>query len=304
MPRGACLFLLILGCLITATRADVSEQELQKWVADSTLAFTGNIVKMRASNLVSINPQDDTMIVRVKKVESGNQEALKKFGSLEGKELTVIAKSTLRAGLGKDISAVFFVDPLVYETNIGVTANVIAVASGKTAQDFSERLRAEALRKSEAPLRSAVDSADLIVTGEVETVRPLPSNKAAHLESVESSWERFSEHRPRWKEALFKVRTVKKDTSGGVKPGDVIIIVLPGLRDCMWNESPTVIVGRTGIWLLHKKQLVEKEAGILLQSEEFDGREIQSYTALAPADFQSDDPENSERIQRMIEVKP
>jgi hypothetical protein len=240
------------------------------------------------------------MIVTVRKIESGNQEALKKFGSLEGKELTVVADSTLRTGLEKDVSAVFFVDPLVYETNIGVTAKAIAVASGKTAQGFSERLRAAALRNSEAPLRSAIDSADLIVTGEVKTVRPLPSNKAADLASVESGWELFSEHRPRWKEAVIHVQTVEKDPSGGVTSGDVIIVILPGVRDCMWEESPKIIVGQTGTWLLHKNQVVRKEADVLLRSEEFDGRKIQSYTALARTDFQSDAPENLQRIQRMI----
>jgi len=39
MHRGAFLFLLILGCLITVTRADVSKQELQKWVDESPLTL-------------------------------------------------------------------------------------------------------------------------------------------------------------------------------------------------------------------------------------------------------------------------
>jgi hypothetical protein len=296
--RGVRAFvvLLIIHATLRVSRSEISDEQLYDWVNKSTLTFTGTIVKMGESNVSSINSHDDTMIVTVNKVESGNQEALKKFGSLEGKELTVVANSTLRAGLAKNVSAVFFVDPWVYETNIGVTANAIAVASGKTAQNVSERLRAAALRKSEAPLRNAIDSADLIVTGEVKTVRPLPSNKAVGLESVNSGWELFSEHRPRWKEALIHVKSVVKGTSG-----DSIIIVFPGIRDCLWEQSPIIIVGRTGTWLLHKNQLRQQETDVLLKSEQFRGREIQSYTALAPADFQPEDAENLKRIRQLIE---
>ena len=44
----ALFILLILQCLVNVSRADISKQELQKWVDESPLTFTGIIVEMGA----------------------------------------------------------------------------------------------------------------------------------------------------------------------------------------------------------------------------------------------------------------
>jgi hypothetical protein len=291
-----CLALLILVLLqgaISIGRSELSDKQLQDLVDASTLTFTGKVVEMDASNVSGINSKDYPMIVRVEEVESGDQEALKKFGSLKGNKFTVIVSPTSRDGLRNNVSAVFFVDPLVYETNIGVIANAVAVVDEKTAQDFSKRLSAAALRKSEAPLRSSVASADLIVTGFVQEVRPLASAKAADLKSVDNGWEVFSEHRPRWEEAVIRVKSVEKG-----KPAETVIVIFPGTNDPAWTESPKYKTGQSGIWLLHTNQLSGQEAEVLLKSEQFHGSEIKSYTTLAAVDFQ--DGSNFDRIRQMI----
>jgi len=68
MLRGAFLFFLILGCLITVTRADISKRELQKWVADSTLIFKGTIVALDG-NVGSITASDYPITVKAARVE-------------------------------------------------------------------------------------------------------------------------------------------------------------------------------------------------------------------------------------------
>ncbi len=132
-----------------------------------------------------------------------DQQALKKFGDLKGSRLTVAVNPISRIFIKKDISAVFFADPLVYEKYIGVVATAIPIPDSK--EDFLDKLQKAAVEKSEAPLRTEVKNADLIVVGEVEAVRPLPSTKAAGLRSVKNGWELRSEHRPRWEEAIIKV---------------------------------------------------------------------------------------------------
>ncbi len=291
--------LLIIHATICVSRSDVSNKQLQEWVDASTLTFVGTIVEM-GSNVSSIDSKD-AMIVQVEKVELGDQQALKKFGDLKSTRLTVAVSRNSRTSLRNNISAVFFVDPLVYETNIGVIANAVAVVGQKTAEDFSKRLQAAALRKSEAPLRSEIASADLIVTGEVEAVGPLPSNKAAALRLVHNGWELRSEHRPRWKEAVIKVQTVEKGTQTAT-PTPIatlhLAVAFPSTHDCFAECSPKFQVKQSGIWLLHRHQLDEQEAEVLLRSENFDGQEIQSYTALAPADFQ--DLAKLDYIRQMI----
>src|SRR6267142_4063243 len=86
--RTLCV-LLILQCLAVATRADISKQDLQKWVDDSTLVFKGTIVSLD-SNVDSIGPGDNPVTVRIDEVELGTQRAQENFGSLVGKELTAI----------------------------------------------------------------------------------------------------------------------------------------------------------------------------------------------------------------------
>ena len=44
----ALFILLILQCLVNVSRADISKQELQKWVDESPLTFTGTIVEIGA----------------------------------------------------------------------------------------------------------------------------------------------------------------------------------------------------------------------------------------------------------------
>ena len=302
MIQSIVRILLLLQCFALLARADVSQQALQKWVDDSALIFTGTIVEMGASNVSGINSKDFPMIVRVEKVVSGDEQALEKFGSLNGSEFTVAVNPALRSWLRNNVSAVFFADPLAYETNIGVVAKSVVVADQKGTEDFFKRLQAAAVRKSEAPLRSEVAGADLIVTGEVEAVGPLASNKAADLASVENDWELRSEHSPRWREAIVKVQLVEKIEKGRKKP-PFVAVIFPGARDCFGAASPKFEVKQPGIWLLHQNQLDEQEARVLLKSEKYNGNEIQSYTALAPADFQ--DLTKLDRIRQMIaETKP
>jgi len=259
---------LILQCLAIIGRSELADKQLQDLVDKSTLTFIGTVKEM-GSNVSGFDSEDFPMIVRVEKVESGDNEALKKFGSLEKSELTVAVNPTSRDGLRNKVFAVFFVDPLVYEKNIGVIANAVAVIDQKTAADFSKRLHAAALRKSEAPLRREVASAELVITGEVETVRPLASDKTADLASVKNGWELFSEHRPRWKEAIIKVHSVEKPPGTKV---DFVSVVFPSTHDCFGESSPKFELKQSGIWLLHRNQ--------------YKGSDIKSYTALDPADFQ------------------
>jgi len=56
LRRTLCV-LLILQCLCAVTHADISKQDLQKWVDDSTLIFKGTIVALD-SNVDSIEASD------------------------------------------------------------------------------------------------------------------------------------------------------------------------------------------------------------------------------------------------------
>lgn len=292
--QSALRVLLILQCLGMFASADVSDKQLQEWMDASILTFAGTIVKMGESNVSGISSKDYPMIVRVEKVESGDQQALKKFGDLGGKEITVVVNPLFKGGpeLKKGASAVFFVDPLAYEKNIAVIAN--AVADQITFQNLGGGLSEAKKRKAEAPLKAAVASADYIVTGAVQKIRPLAKSKLNQLRRLDNGREIFSEHSPQWKEAIVRVDSVEK----GDRSEKMLIVVFPGTDDRTWAKSPLFHVGQTGIWLLHSGATQEHLGEMLLTPEIFNGMKINCYTALASTDFQLGS--NLARVQEII----
>jgi hypothetical protein len=275
----------------------IADDELNRLVNVSTLTFVGTVKEMDNSNVTGVTSSDFPMIVQVDEVESGDQQALKKFGDLKGNRLTVAVNLLSRVGMQNNISAVFFAEPLIYETNIAVVATAIPLPNSK--QDFLNKLHAAGFRKAEAPLRAEVASAELIITGKVDVVRALASDKAEGLRSVRNGWEVFSEHRPRWKEAIVKVDFVAKPVEQGEKRPEFVSVAFADAHDCMFSDSPKFQANQSGIWLLHRNQVDEQEAKVLFsQPDKHNGADIQTYTALRPADFQ--DLAMLGRIQQII----
>jgi len=277
--------LLVLGAAVFILKAappdpmKMSDDELFKLVNGSTFTFIGTIKELDNSNVSGFDSKDFPMIVKVDSVE-GDQQALKKLGDLRNSRLTVAVDPTSRIGLQNNIAAVFFADPLIYEKNIGVIATAVPIRDSK--EDFAGRLHTAAVRKAEVPLRTEMGNAELIITGEVVAVRALASDKALALGSIHNGWEVFSEHRPRWKEAIVKV--IERVDKPEPKP-DFVSIIFPSTHDCFFGPSPKFQVKDSGIWLLHRNQLNKQETEVL-RLREYKGNNVQSYTALHPADFQ------------------
>ena len=287
------LILVLLQGAISIGRSEVSDKQLQELVDKSTLTFIGTVKELDNSYVSGIDPKD-SIIAQVDSVESADPQVQKTFGDLKGTQLTVAVNPISRSVMKNDISAVFFADPLVYEKYIGVVATAVPIPDSK--EDFLNKLHAAALQKSEAPLRTEVKNADLIIVGEVEAVGPLPSSKATALASVKNGWEVRSEHRPRWTEAIIKV--TQRVDKPEPKP-DFVSVVFPRSHDCLSQDSPKFEEKEKGIWLLFRNnQLDEAEKNVLLKPEKYDGRDIQSYTALRPADFQ--DISMLAKIQQII----
>lgn len=298
LRRTLCV-LLILQCLAIVTRADVSKQELQNWVNDSTLIFKGTIVAL-GSNVDSIDASDNPVTVRVDHVELSTTQAQKNFGSLVGKQLTAIWDPTANGAMQRSVgvSAVFFVNPLLYEKNIAVTA--VAVANNQTVKNLPKRLGDAIDQKNQEPLKTALKGADRVVTGVVqEKIRPLPEEKLEKLRSLANGYDLYSEHSPRWREAVIHVRSVLKGNRQTARQGEeMLLVIFPSTEDLMWANSPKFEQNQSGIWLLHSMtQLSEEQAKILLTPEQFHGQPIRAYTALQPEDFQ---PLKNERLIRQM----
>ena len=284
--RCTCCVLLILQCLAIVTRADIPKQELQKWVDDSTLIFKGTIVALD-SNVDSIDASDNPVTVRVDDVKVGTDQIQKNFGSLVGKQLTAIWDPTAKGAMQRrvGVSAVFFVNPLLYEKNIAVTA--VGVADNQTVKNLPKRLGDAIEQKKKIALSTALRGADRVVTGIVQEIRPLPEEKLAGLRSVANGYDLYSEHSPRWREAVILVQSSLK----GDQSEKMLLVIFPSTEDLMWENSPKFKKDQRGTWLLHSKtQLSEEQAKVLLTQEQFHGQPIRAYTALEPEDFRPRDP--------------
>ena len=294
--RSAMRVLLVLQFLVVVTRADVSTQELQKWVQGSTVVFTGKVVAL-GSNVGSIRG-DNPIIVEVTSVESGNDEALRKFGSLIGKQVTVIVNPSFKTApkLKPGVSAVFFVNPLLYKEHVAVTAE--AVVDTQTVKDLAKQLRTVVEEIKKKPLNDALKIADKVVSGTVQEIRPLPDEKLKELQSIDNGRYLYSEHSPRWREAVITVHSMLKGS-----PEKTVIVIFPSTNDRMWAEAPKCTVGQRGTWLLHiGAQLADERAKILLTPEQFHGQSVTAYTALRSQDFQPKDSagKNEKLIREML----
>src|SRR5262245_29653981 len=210
ISRGsATIVLLILQYLAMVARADVTDPELKNWFDNSTLVFNGTIASM-SSNVGAVNSSDNPMTVKVENVLHGNDAASKNVGSLIGKQITVVVDPSFQDGPERKpgVSAVFFVNPRLYAEHIAVTA--VALANNQTVKDLPKRLSAIVKQDKTKALRDALKSADQVVLGRVTAIRPLSDEKHAKLQSLANGRDLYSEHSPKWTEAIILGHPVLK----------------------------------------------------------------------------------------------
>ena len=293
ITRGsATTVLIILQYLATVARADVTDQELKNWFDNSTVIFRGTIITM-SSNVGAVNSSDSPMTVKVENVERGSDAVAKSLGSLIGKQITVIVDPSFIGGPERKpgVSAIFFINPRLYAEHIAVTA--VALANNQTVGNLPKRLSAIVKQDKTKALKDTLKSADKVVLGRVTAVRPLPDEKHTKLQSLANGRDLYSEHSPKWMEAIIHGRLALK----GDLAEQTMMIVFPNTDDRMWDESPKFKTNQLGIFLLHTDQLAEDRAQILLTPEQLHGQPIKAYTALSPQDFQ---PRKNEKLIRDI----
>ena len=88
-----------------------------------------------------------------------------------------------------------------------------------------------------ADLRTRVESATLVVAGEVVSIQPGPPHEGP-----------VSEHDPHWQHALLRVDSALR----GRKPAKPVVLAFPGSRDVVWKDVPRPVLAQQGVWLLRR----------------------------------------------------
>jgi hypothetical protein len=88
-----------------------------------------------------------------------------------------------------------------------------------------------------ADMRTRVESANLVVAGEVLSIEPGPPQEGP-----------ISEHDPHWLYAKLRVNSAVR----GRKPSKPVTLAFPGSEDVVWKDAPRPVVAQQGVWLLHR----------------------------------------------------
>jgi hypothetical protein len=268
--------------------------------------FIGTVKQLGKATMSGVPVDKDTAVVRVEQV----QAAPKPLAKYAGRDITVQLASPAKAKTGQRL--LFFTKGWLFGESVAVKslaqrpapptrlpARGLAASATLRASDPVEELRTR-------DLRSRVDSADVVVTGTVSSVR-LPTGAASPAASLTRdagpgqpmARPPASEHDPQWQEAVVDVEAVHK----GQPQGQKIVVRFPSSMDVMWHRAPKFRPGQKGVFVLHKQEKEAPRAAAELALAAGAAAPTEAYTALSPMDFQpSDQPGARARTERVLAV--
>jgi len=189
-----------------------------------------------------------TVIVTVDEVLQA-PETLRHYA---GKEVTVQLRPGQRVAPGQ--AAVFFTNPWLFGKSVAVQALAVQPPVKKARDAVRMGVERDPVRTlDERDARAHVESADVVVSGRVKSVRVPDAPRAvrgargARATAAGATLQRPSEHDPMWREAVVEVEDVHK----GSHTRKTIIVRFPASRDVMWSEAPKLRPGQEGYFVLH-----------------------------------------------------
>ena len=215
----------------------MNAEELSRLVDEAGFVFRGRAVPRQPAN-DEIDPAaaGKTAAVEVEEVLRGSDV----LRGLVGSDVIVVSE---------DPAAIPEAAPFVFFTNcVSLGDQVVARELGhREASDEAVREIDEALRvATDRPLAARAAAADLIVTGEVVSSRPL-----------EKSFPPRSEHDPDWGIASVTVASVIK----GPQRRRIEVLFADSI-DIAWYKSPKLHEGASGIFILRPRSEDEAPAGV------------------------------------------
>jgi hypothetical protein len=249
-----------------------------------TFIFKGTIKKLKSATMKDVPVNDRTAIVKVEQIIEAPTALL----DYKGQDITVQISGRRKLKAGQE---------MIFHTTNCIFGDSIAVESIREEPVESEQtamlnaVSDPVERRAHSERREHFDTADVVVSGKVVSVR-LPSETVEGAGSTAAGSDQVpggpvSEHDPNWREAVVEVNEVHKGSPGKKQ----IVVRFPASTDVMWYAAPKFHPGQQGYFMLQKeegghsktkraKKSVRKSAA----AAEAETKEV--YTALDPADFQ------------------
>jgi hypothetical protein len=207
----------------------MATEELVGLAEEAGFVFRGRAVPQRPVQ-VDLGPEAEgrAVTVEVQEVLRGTDV----LQGLTGRDVTVVSEHPSEIKEGE--SLVLFTECVSLGTEVVAREIGHREASRESLREIGEALRIVA----ERPLAERVVKADLIVTGEVVSSRP-----------VEKPFPPPSEHDPDWWMARVRVDAAVK----GRKPRGAIDVLFANSDDIVWYRSPKLHEGASGIFILRTR---------------------------------------------------
>ena len=221
-----------------------SATSAQDQLADqASFVFKGTVNKLKAATMSNVPVTSRTAIVRVDEI----LQAPKLLSGYQGQNITVQLNKAEKVKEGQQ--AVFYTNAWLFGDSVAVqsvghrevTESVLATAQGESAVSA----------KRNRDLHEHLRDADVVVKGKVVSVglpKKLASAAGKTKASKENATTHYSEHSPKWNEAIVDVESVEK----GRKLQKRITVQFPQSDDVAWRRAPKLDPGQEGIFLLHK----------------------------------------------------
>jgi hypothetical protein len=243
-------------------------------VKDATIIFRGSVQKVKAATLAEIEPTPETIVVKVDEVLHGSQA----FRDYTGQAVTVQLTAGPVPAVGQN--------PIFY-ANSWLSGESLAVKGVARLDKAADTAASVARQKADKPLRDRLTAAQMVVSGKVTVVRPVPpaavARAAADLQGGQTT--RVTEHDPDWHEAVVQVARVEKGQLAAAA-NNTVTVVFPASKDVLWYQAPKFQQGQEGMFLLHKTPAIP-EAAAIVKARSADLPE--TYAAPEPNDFLPND---------------
>ncbi len=192
----------------------------------AAFVFEGTVLESRAATMSEL-AGPNTLVVQVDRLIS----APAMFQALAGQQVTLrtAGTSTLRKGSRKT----FRCNGWIFGASVAL--DVVAIADVQPAPAATLRARAMVSAAADDQLQTRLDSARLVVAGQV-----------AQVAAAEQAATRISEHDPEWHDATIRVDEVVK----GQPDTKEVTVLFPRSDDVRWRNAPKYAVGEQGVWLL------------------------------------------------------
>jgi hypothetical protein len=229
--------LLMLPVALASQSPDDAPTNMQRFAAQSNFVFQGTVNRLNATTEPQMAASPSTAVVRVDRLIQGQDMV----SDVVGKEITVQLLKPRSVAVGR---------PLMFFSNIAVMGKSVAVKevahfdvtrSSTMAGQVADYNKS----KPERDLQRRVASAELIVTGTVDSI----GTRAAAREGPEGS-----EHDPEWTQATVTVQSTEKGAAQ-----QRVTVWFAASDDIRWFRSPKLKAGQSAVFLLHRPRERERD---------------------------------------------